>query len=87
MTVCKVCKMEMITADGCGIGEVIINGEVYERIKHNAENDVNFSIGKGDRCHDCGATFGNNHHWGCDAEICPACGLQLIGCECEEVSI
>ena len=26
------------------------------------------------RCHDCNALFRHLHHWGCDAERCPACG-------------
>lgn len=39
------------------------------------------------RCHDCNALFGHLHHWGCDAERCPACGGQLISCDCEDVFI
>lgn len=38
---------------------------------------------EGERCHDCGALKGHYHHWGCDAERCPACYGQLIGCDCE----
>jgi len=32
-------------------------------------------------CHDCGATKGQYHTFGCDVERCPICGRQAIGCE------
>ena len=31
-------------------------------------------------CHDCAAPIGNLHHLGCDEELCPHCGWQLISC-------
>lgn len=34
-----------------------------------------------ENCHDCGADRGELHLPGCDAEECPVCGGQLIGCE------
>ena len=34
-------------------------------------------------CHDCGAKEGELHNWGCDMEVCPFCGGQLISCGCE----
>ena len=33
-------------------------------------------------CHDCNAKEGQLHVLGCDMEICPACGGQLISCGC-----
>jgi hypothetical protein len=33
-------------------------------------------------CHDCGAIEGEFHNHGCDMEICPFCGGQLISCSC-----
>jgi len=33
-------------------------------------------------CHDCGATEGQIHQFGCDMERCPFCGGQLITCDC-----
>jgi hypothetical protein len=33
-------------------------------------------------CPDCGAKPGQMHEKGCDVERCPACGHQLIGCDC-----
>jgi hypothetical protein len=35
------------------------------------------------RCHDCGVEEGQLHKPGCDMEICPLCGGQLIGCDCK----
>jgi hypothetical protein len=34
------------------------------------------------RCHDCKVVVGGVHHPGCDAERCPVCSGQLIGCGC-----
>ncbi|MFX0099827.1 MAG: hypothetical protein ACFFCS_09600 [Candidatus Hodarchaeota archaeon] len=33
-------------------------------------------------CHDCGRKEGEIHEYGCDMEICPFCGLQIITCGC-----
>ena len=40
-----------------------------------------------DRCHDCNAALGRLHHYGCDMEECPLCGLQLISCGCPAVAL
>src|SRR5665647_411105 len=34
------------------------------------------------RCHDCGVSEGEIHEYGCDMEVCPFCGGQLISCDC-----
>jgi len=38
-------------------------------------------------CHDCGVKKGEFHHDGCDVERCPACGCQLLSCECSDEEI
>ena len=35
-------------------------------------------------CHDCGCLPGEFHKPGCDWEVCPFCGHQLIGCDCRD---
>ena len=37
-------------------------------------------------CRDCNVAKGQLHHVNCDAESCPKCGLQLIGCRCDIVA-
>lgn len=34
------------------------------------------------RCAGCGVTAGSYHHDGCEFEICPICGEQLVECPC-----
>ena len=33
-------------------------------------------------CGDCGVSPGGFHHLGCDVAECPACGRQLLSCDC-----
>jgi hypothetical protein len=59
-----------------------IAGETYERVRYGSEDE---DWGADRRpCHDCGAVKGELHIWGCDVERCPACGGQVIYCECED---
>lgn len=74
---CGVCGQDPMKSDGCRVAVIYIENEKYTRIP--------FFGNAGERCHDCNALSGHYHHWGCDAEVCPMCGGQLIGCECEEV--
>jgi rRNA maturation endonuclease Nob1 len=39
----------------------------------------------GKRCGDCNVAIGGYHHLGCDQEICPSCGSQVISCGCWSV--
>lgn len=87
MAVCQVCNREMLTADGCGISKVSIGGKRYNRIRVGGIGDLLSGYSKVTRCGDCGAAMGGFHHWGCDMERCPACGLQLLSCDCEDVYI
>lgn len=68
----------------------ISHNQAFERVKYGEENtiynilgyDINASNCR--YCGDCLATYGEYHDLGCDCELCPKCGLQLISCECIE---
>lgn len=85
--VCKICSKDMMNAKGCSIAKIHIGGKVYDRIKVGTHGDFDEVRPETARCHDCNALFGYLHHWGCDAERCPACSGQLISCGCEDVFI
>ncbi len=57
------------------------DGKNYERIKYSCQNE--HSDGILPYCGDCSAVDGEYHGFGCDFEICPKCGNQLISCECD----
>ena len=79
---CEVCGQEMLTADGCYVSTVHINGKVYERIPYYGD------FGEEDeRCPDCNCKVGEYHHWGCDNEKCPVCHGQMLGCDCNDVYV
>ena len=80
---CKVCGRDMHQAKGCVADYVFCDGKKHRRVRCGEEGWVD----PGNRCTDCGALHGRLHHWGCDVERCPSCGLQLINCDCEEVYI
>ena len=61
MVKCDFCKREMLTAKSCSFDVAVIDGKYYDRVP-------NFNLG--DRCGDCGVTYGNIHHFGCDSEAC-----------------
>ena len=84
MPVCEQCRQSMDTSDGCQINNLIIAGRRYKRIPFGHTEDL-MTIGNECRCRDCNAKEGYYHHWGCDAERCPACGLQLFSCECDDI--
>lgn len=60
----------------------------YERLKYGEENRIysflgyDFDTNNCRFCGDCLATYGEYHDLGCDCELCPKCGQQLISCEC-----
>lgn len=74
---CLVCGQDPLQSDGCRVVVIYIEDEKYVRIP--------FFGDFGERCHDCNALSGHYHHWGCDAEICPVCRGQLIGCDCNDI--
>ena len=87
MAVCKLCSREMLTASGCSVEKVHIGGKVFPRIPAGGAGDFLEDADAQSRCHDCNALHGHQHHWGCDAESCPACGGQMISCDCEDVYV
>lgn len=74
---CIVCGKNMLESDSCGVAVMYYSGEQYMRIPVRGFRN--------ERCGDCNALVGKYHHWGCDLEICPVCGGQLISCDCLEV--
>ena len=82
-TICEVCNSKMFDAQGCI--ETLVrfpDGKMYERLtdtlcgEHEEERN----------CHDCGCAPGHFHHPGCDNEMCPRCGGQLLSCDCNYMS-
>ncbi|MEM3858781.1 MAG: hypothetical protein QW478_05170 [Candidatus Micrarchaeaceae archaeon] len=78
---CPICKKTMRRGVGCDYQLIQINGKVYPRSAYHSGLDNNFV---GEYCHDCGVKEGQIHHWGCDVEVCPRCGKQLISCNCKK---
>ena len=62
--------------------EYSIRGILYCRVPYGADD----ADGNAERmsCHDCHVPLGYLHVPGCDAERCPACGRQAIGCGCAD---
>ena len=83
MAKCEICGREMIKAKGCSVAKVHCNNKFYRRQRCGDEGWVE----PGERCPDCGAMYGHYHHWGCDVERCPVCGMQMLGCACDNVYI
>ena len=68
------------------------DNNAYKRIKYGDEDKFyNYKFNTNDSyysidckyCGDCGAKKGEIHLDGCDWEMCPICGHQLISCDCE----
>jgi hypothetical protein len=74
MAICKHCNQDMLNVDDCSLNRHVEfeDGRVLPAIPWQ----------RGERCPDCGVTWGHYHHLGCDHEVCPACAGQLISCEC-----
>jgi hypothetical protein len=82
-TKCDACKKDMLTADGCKPSVFAYQGNQYPRIKFGDSFDLYGDKDEAARCPDCNAKFGHYHHYGCDCEVCPVCGEQLISCGCD----
>ena len=78
--ICEICGENLNLSKGCSVSKLYINGKLYNRIP------VITRI-RNKRCVDCNATVGMYHHWGCDQELCPACGNQLLSCRCDDIGV
>lgn len=58
---------------------VLIADVEYQRIRYGAEAE---DWGAGSKPCRCAVTKGQLHVPGCDVEQCPACGNQMLSCDC-----
>ena len=72
---CGDCKQDMLTENGCTLTHIKVKDGFVERLKETWSSP-------GERCLDCGAPYGETHHFGCDIERCPICDRQMITCFC-----
>ena len=75
MAICTYCEQEMLEADGCSLA-------VVDYPDGGSLPSIPYSDYSSGRCHNCNVLPGQYHHPGCDMEICPRCGGQLISCGC-----
>lgn len=79
---CQDCNRYMRVADGCIVDRLQkSDGKFFERIRYGMDH-LKDNVKNPIRCHDCAATLGHFHHFGCDWEECPVCEGQLITCGC-----
>ena len=64
----------------------LILGKLYEPVKCGDEGDWYVDdTDESTMCGDCGCGLGEQHYKSCDIERCPACGMQLITCDCHPI--
>ena len=67
--------------DAQKIKTFIIDGKECKRVAYGDEEE-DWGADSGP-CHDCSVIKGQLHLTSCDAERCPVCGGQALGCECK----
>ena len=91
MARCRYCGENKPTASGCIRVPIIHNGKEFEPIRMGAtrmgRDDSYFNDTSVEYCEDCGVARDHYHHPGCEKEICPVCGKQLIFCGCSDKSL
>jgi hypothetical protein len=74
---CRRCGRGMLAVQGCNPGLLeSFAGDTFRPLPFQPPSD---QLG---RCRDCGAEAGGLHHESCCVEACPACGGQLLSCDC-----
>jgi len=82
MAVCLACRQEMTVGVGCTLKVETVAGKRMTRVRYGQGRGGVDTADDGRSCHDCLVPPGAYHHPGCDAETCPNCGGQAIGCDC-----
>lgn len=75
MGICDWCELEMTDEVPCTLDTYHRQGVPFPRLPYQPDYET-------ERCHDCKTPVGEQHHPGCDTEICPVCGGQGIACGC-----
>ena len=79
MAICETCGRSMPTALSCTRDKITFaDGATFARLPYMSEDGR-------EQCPDCGVWPGGFHHisrdgHGCDVEVCPRCGKQMLMC-------